>query len=119
MEINLNNKNIQDIRGHTKHKIKLVKNYVKRWLEVASNAKITKSVCFIDGMCNAGIYSDGTLGTATEVLKLFVEFAKAFPNIQYNLFCNDIDTERIKILQEVFAIKTDYKQCDNIKNINR
>ena len=115
MKINLDNTNIQEIKGHTKHKIALVVKYVENWLEVASNRKNTKSVCFIDGMCNAGIYSDGTLGTSTEVLKLFTKFAKMFPNINYYLFCNDIDSKRIEILRKVLELKTNYKEFTNIK----
>ncbi len=115
MEINLDDINIQKIKGHTKHKIALVVKYIENWLEVASNNSKTKKICFIDGMCNAGIYSDGTLGTSTEVLKLFVKFANMFPNIDYYLFCNDINTNRVEILKNIFELKTDYKERPNIK----
>ena len=112
--IDLNARCIQEIKGHTKHKILLVSKYVEKWLGIASNAKVTKSVCFIDGMCNAGIYKDGTLGTSTEVLKLFIKYAKLFPNIQYNLFCNDIDIERINMIKDVFKEYSEYEDYENI-----
>lgn len=114
--MNLQNKDIQQIKPHTKHKIKLITKYVEHWLEVASNTSFTKSICFIDGMCNAGIYSDGTLGTSTEVLKLFVKFSKIFPKIEYKLFCNDINKKRIEILKEVLKeYVPEYEERKNIK----
>lgn len=110
-----NDEYLDKIYPHTEYKIKYIKSYVKMWLEVAANYKGTKNINFIDCMCNAGIYKNDILGTPTEILKLFVEFAPNFPHIKFNLFVNDIDDNRINIIKYVFMNYTDYQ---NIKNIN-
>lgn len=110
-----NDEYLDKIYPHTEYKIKYIKSYVKMWLEVAANYKGTKNINFIDCMCNAGIYKNNILGTSTEILKLFVEFAPNFPHIKFNLFVNDIDDNRINIIKYVFMNYTDYQ---NIKNIN-
>lgn len=106
---------IQEISNHSKHKINFIKKYVEKWLYVAVNSGKAKSICFIDCMCNSGIYADGTLGTSTEVLKLFADFSKQHPDIKFNLFCNDYNPERIENIQNVFREKTDYLNCSNIE----
>ena len=103
------------IYPHTEYKIKYIKAYVKLWLEVAINYRNTKNINFIDCMCNAGIYKNDVLGTPTEVLILFTEIAQNFPQIQFNLFVNDINKDRISIIKEVFNHCTKYKEINNIK----
>lgn len=110
-----NDKYLDQIYPHTEYKIKYIKAYVKMWLEVAANYKGTKNINFIDCMCNAGIYKNNTLGTPTEILRLFTEIAPNFPHIKFNLFVNDIDNNRVNIIKFVFMNYTEYQ---NIKNIN-
>lgn len=88
--IEKNKRYLDSVYPHTKYKIKYIKAYVQKWLEVAINRKGTQSVNFIDCMCNAGIYSNNIWGTSTEVLLPFTKVAPSFPHIQFNLFVNDI-----------------------------
>ena len=53
-----NEKYLDDAKLHTQYKIKYIKDYVRRWLNVAVNYK-QKIIVFIDSMCNAGIYKNG------------------------------------------------------------
>lgn len=99
---------------HTEYKIKYIKAYVKLWLEVAINYNKTKNINFIDCMCNAGIYENDVLGTSTEVLILFEQIAPKFPHIQFNLFVNDIDKDRVSIIKDVFNNYTKYQTISNI-----
>ena len=95
-------KDLDTIYPHTENKIKYIKEYVKLWLNVSVNTKVVKNINFIDCMCNAGIYQNGILGTPTEILKLFCEYAPYHQNIKFNLFVNDINEERITIIKAIF-----------------
>ena len=55
-------KYLQEIKDHTKYKIKYIKEYVKKWLNVAINK--TNKVEFIDAMCNAGVYAHNICTTS-------------------------------------------------------
>lgn len=94
-------KYLDDKKPQTTYKIKYVKEYVKNWLYVMSNRQEQNNINFIDCMCNAGIYKDGDCSTAVEVLNLFIEFSRKHKDKTYNLFLNDFDKDKIKIMKEV------------------
>lgn len=95
-------------KPHTTKKIEYVTAYVRQWLFVMTGDALNKThINFVDCMCNAGIYADGDLATATEVFKLFNEFAKNHPTKQFRLFLNDYNSIRIDIIARI---------CDTIKN---
>lgn len=89
------------ITNITRHKIKYISDYINNWLYVVENHPESKYINFIDCMCNAGIYNDGTLSTAIEVLKLFKIHSINHPEKIYNLFLNDIDSSRIKVIEQL------------------
>ena len=89
------------ITNITRHKIKYISDYINNWLYVVENHPESKYINFIDCMCNAGIYNDGTLSTAIEVLKLFKIHSANHPGKIYNLFLNDIDSSRIKVIGQL------------------
>lgn len=70
-----NEKYLDEAKLHTQYKIKYIKDYVRRWLNVAVNYR-QRNIVFIDSMCNAGIYKNGIKGTCIEVIELFIEYAK-------------------------------------------
>lgn len=109
-----NIKFIEEKKAQTTFKIKYITNYVEKWLYVFSSKDNVKYINFIDCMCNAGIYQDGDFGTAIEVLKLFIEFAKKYREKTFNLYLNDIDKNRIRIIQTL-CNESGYS---NIANIN-
>lgn len=92
---------LDKIYEHTEYKIKYVKKYIENWLYVITNFDNVKNINFIDCMCNAGIYKNGVLGTPIEVLKLFIEFSIEHPGKKFNLFLNDSDLNRIRIIQKI------------------
>ena len=104
----------------TTYKIDYITKYVERWLYVVCNVPENQNINFIDCMCNAGIYSDGDLGTGVRVLELFNEFAPNNPYKEFNLILNDIDKDRLKIYKSVVAlvkieannIHIHYNNCD-------
>lgn len=88
-------------KEQTTYKIKYVSSYIEKWLLVVTNVKEVKRINFIDCMCNAGIYSDGEIGTAMRALELFNAFAANHPEKEFNLILNDINPERIKAITYV------------------
>ena len=70
---NKNGKCLDEAKLHTQYKIKYIKDYVRRWLNVAVNSR-QRNIVFIDSMCNAGIYKNGVKGTCIEVIELFIEY---------------------------------------------
>lgn len=99
---------------HTKYKIQYVSEYSKNWVYVASSNNVA-NINFIDCMCNAGIYQDGDYCSAIEVLKIFRDCAYKYPNKIYNLFLNDYDANKIRIMREICGvIFSSYPQNLNI-----
>ncbi len=94
------NKFLTEKKPHTTHKILYVCHYVREWLRVVCNTE-SINLNFIDCMCNAGIYADGDLCTAVEVLKVFVESAKKFPGKRFNVLFNDYNADSIRISKNV------------------
>ncbi len=92
---------LTDKAVHTKYKIQYVSEYAKIWAYVASENN-ANNVNFIDCMCNAGIYQDGDFCSAIEVLKIFRDCAYKYPNKTYNLFLNDYDSNKIRIIKDVY-----------------
>jgi three-Cys-motif partner protein len=100
-ELDLDKKLLDDKHEQTSKKIEYVTSYVEKWLYVMAERTQTTSISFIDAMCNAGIYSDGSLGTAGKVCELFAKFGKRFPRIQFRLYVNDTSEERVKACVDV------------------
>ena len=106
-----NDKYLDEAKLHTQYKIKYIKDYVKRWLNVAVNCS-QRNIVFIDSMCNAGVYKNGIKGTCIEVVELFIQYAKENNNKQFYIFLNDYDANRIKILNEILD---NYDKPNNLK----
>lgn len=114
-ELKINLKILDDKKQQTEYKIKYVVEYISLWLIISSKREDINNVNFIDCMCNAGIYKDGDLGTSIQVLLLFKESAKLYPDKKYNLFFNDYDPKRIEVIN---LLLNKFNKSDNIKNLN-
>lgn len=97
-----NERFLDEAKLHTQYKIKYIKDYVRRWLNVAVNYR-QRNIVFIDSMCNAGIYKNGIKGTCIEVIELFIEYAKENQSKQFYVFLNDYDKDKIKVLKELIS----------------
>ncbi len=106
-----NEKILDEAKLHTQYKIKYIKDYVRRWLNVAVNYR-QKNIVFIDSMCNAGIYKNGIKGTCIEVIELFIEYAKENQSRQFYVFLNDYDKDKIRVLNELIS---NYNMPNNLK----
>lgn len=90
---------LQSKKSQTDYKIKYVKEYIATWVNISARRDNITNINFIDCMCNAGIYADGDFCTAIEVLKIFRDMSFQFPYKQFNLFVNDINSERTAIIE--------------------
>ena len=110
-----NEKYLDEAKLHTQYKIKYIKDYVRRWLNVAVNYR-QRNIVFIDSMCNAGVYKNGVKGTCIEVIELFIEYAKENQAKQFYVFLNDYDKDKIRVLN---GLINNYNMPNNLKiNIN-
>lgn len=99
--LGINPKFLDAKKQQTDYKIKYVREYIARWVRINANRAEVSKLNFIDCMCNAGVYSDGDLCTATEVLAIFIEVAPQFQSKTFHLYINDFDPDRIDAIQKV------------------
>ena len=108
---NKNGKCLDEAKLHTQYKIKYIKDYIRRWLNVAVNSR-QRNIVFIDSMCNAGIYKNGVKGTCIEVIELFIEYAKENQAKQFYVFLNDYDQDKIMVLKKLIS---NYNTPNNLR----
>lgn len=114
-DLKINNKLLDEKKQQTDYKIKYVVEYVKLWMLVNLNREEITNINFIDCMCNAGIYKDGDLCTAVEVLSLFISYAQDHQEKSFNLFINDHDQEKIEIFKIIAEKILNNKIMPNVK----
>lgn len=95
-ELSVNPSAIQSKKEQTSKKIQYVTSYVEKWLYVMTERSTTTDIVFIDAMSNSGIYSDGDLGTAPKVCRMFSRFSKRHPKLKFHMYINDANEERMK-----------------------
>lgn len=119
-EVNANGiKVVQGKKTQTDNKIKLIRDYVIRWICVNENRSDITSINFIDVMSNAGVYDDCGLGTSMEVLNIFYESARRHPEKQYKIYVNDIKHMRVATAEKVMEILLEGRtRLDNLKLIS-
>lgn len=66
-------------------------------------------------MCNAGLYANGYLCTSINILNLFIDYAIKNPNVSFQLYLNDYDVHKIKVLKEIISHYN--LRLKNIKNL--
>lgn len=105
-------------KEQTEKKIEYVISYVQEWIRVGCMSHKIRVLNFIDAMSNAGIYEDGELGTAVRVYELFLEAAKKFPDMKFNLVFNDLDDKRVEVFKAVVSEITDRASVEKPNNID-
>lgn len=102
-DMNIVTSTLTDKKQQTDYKIKYVSEYVNQWAIISSERDEISDITFIDCMCNAGVYKDGDLCTAMEVLLIFNNLAATHPAKTYNLYLNDYDKGKIETLNKVIV----------------
>lgn len=95
---------LDEKKQQTLYKIKYVSRYVYQWALIEVNRTSIHTINFIDCMCNAGIYKDGDACTALEVINIFNDLAKRFPQKSFVVYLNDINYDRICIFKVVLNV---------------
>ena len=95
---------LDEKKQQTSYKIKYVSRYVYQWALIEVNRTSIHTINFIDCMCNAGIYKDGDACTALEVINIFNDLAKRFPQKSFVVYLNDINYDRICIFKVVLNV---------------
>lgn len=101
------NNNIHD---GTRLKFNAFEKYTYAWLEKIVNFNKNKrndlyNVNFIDCMASSGLYFDHKHyndfydGTAIRIFRIFVNSARKYKDIQFNIFLNDYDSQYIECLK--------------------
>lgn len=107
---------VLDEKGEqTTYKIKYVTRYVRQWALIEVNRKEIQQINFIDCMCNAGVYKDGDACTALEVVQIFNELAKRFPEKLFRVYLNDKNEKRIDTFQTVYEQYIKPTSCANLQ----
>ena len=64
---------------------------------------VIENIVFIDSMCNAGIYQNGYLCSAMEILLVFQDIIKAYnPTQKFHMILNDRNSARIDSTKWIF-----------------
>ena len=104
---------LNDNKQQTDYMIIYVSEYAKLWSIISAERDDVSEITFLDSMCNAGVYKDGDCCTAIEVFCIFIEAARLHKNKTYNLYLNDIDSNRISYIKKVIQ----YLNDDSVKNL--
>lgn len=78
----------------TTKKVELVSKYSDLWSEKINVPNIDE-IRFIDCMCNASKYEDGSLTTSARVIQILTIKAKKAPKKIFKVFLNDVSKNRI------------------------
>lgn len=111
----------EDLQDHSDAKVKLLGEYLKRYLNIISNDGYTEKINMYDLFCGPGLYNNG--GQGSPLVTLY-NVKNAFYNIINNksnkipkidCYFNDIDANRINTLKNV--IKDKKLHYPNIGNL--
>jgi three-Cys-motif partner protein len=95
---------------HSEIKIKLLGEYIKKYLSIISNDRFTKKIKIYDLFCGEGIYENGGEGSPIIFLKavkdlFFTNKARNLPTLPIDLHFNDLDTQKVEKLRDTISEK--------------
>lgn len=101
-----------NLLNHSEAKIKLLGEYLKRYLNIISNDGYTEEINIFDLFCGQGLYDDGGEGSPLVTLRqvkdtyhsLITKKSNKLPKI--NCHFNDIETSKIEILSGAIKDKS-------------
>jgi len=106
-------KNVKtNLLNHSEAKVKLLNEYLKRYLNIISNNDYTDNINIYDLFCGQGIYDDGGEGSPIVALKQVKETyystidKKISKKPKINCLFNDIDKNKIEILGNAISQKS-------------
>lgn len=95
---------------HSQAKVELLEGYLKRYLNIIGNDKVTNRIELYDLFCGQGIYDDGGEGSPVVALRVikdlhFINKAKNNFTPPVSVYFNDIKPEKIEKLKSVIIDK--------------
>lgn len=110
---------------HSEVKIRLLKLYLERYLNILSASKFIGNIHLFDLFCGEGIYKDGGKGSPVIILEtiknIYFQQKALGKNLdKFNCLFNDID--KVKLLNlstEIESRKLHYPEIGNIKFTNK
>ena len=83
--------------NHSEAKVRLLGEYLKRYLNIISNDGYTKKIHIYDLFCGEGLYENGGEGSPLVIMReikdLYFKNVSSYPNLpKINCFFNDLDT---------------------------
>ena len=106
-------KNIKtNLLDHSEAKVQLLGKYLKRYLNIISNDGYTENINIFDLFCGQGEYENGGEGSPLVALReiknaYYISIAKKpIKKPKINCHFNDIDKEKINILEKAITNKS-------------
>ena len=99
---------------HSDIKVRLLKLYLERYINILSLSKRVEEVDVFDVFCGEGIYENEKQGSPLIILKILKELQSknrvAGKGVKFNTFFNDFDSAKIKKLSNHVE---QYKLCES------
>jgi three-Cys-motif partner protein len=110
----MKNKDVKkNLLDHSQAKVRLLSEYLKRYLNIISNDGYTQEIEIFDLFCGEGIYENGGEGSPLVIMRVikdiyFVNVAKLKFIPQINCMFNDIDPDKIERVKNAISTKSLY-----------
>lgn len=116
-------KNVKtNLLDHSDAKVKLLGEYLKRYLNIISNDGYTKKIKIYDLFCGQGLYEDGGEGSPLVALRNIKDTyysqidKKPIREPKIDCYFNDIDQSKVSILEEsIKSKKLHYPHIGNLE----
>lgn len=98
-----NDKIISVAHPHTIKKFELIESYIRGWAQKLMNNPSCSGLVYVDCMSNSGMYTDDNgkpvNGSPIRVANVLRDIAGQYPNKSVKLFFNDINKDKINLLE--------------------
>lgn len=103
----------KNLLNHSEAKVKLLGEYLKRYLNIICNDGYTESIEIYDLFCGEGLYENGGEGSPLVIMQAikdihFINAAKLNSIPKINCFFNDIDTNKVENVKKAIQDKKLY-----------
>lgn len=97
--------------NHSEAKVRLLGEYLKRYVNIISNDGYTKKIHIHDLFCGEGLYENGGEGSPLVIMReikdLYFKNVSGNPNLpKINCFFNDIDNRKVLNVEKAIADKS-------------
>jgi len=103
----------KNLLSHSEAKVRLLGEYLKRYLNIICNDRYTNRIKIYDLFCGEGLYENGGEGSPLVIMRQvkdihFINVAKSNNIPKIDCYFNDIDTDKIEKVKQVVKEKSLY-----------